>query len=250
MDPWVTSNYNGLSTRIEKRFSSGFNFLGAYTWGRALDMQSNVDLADGGGIVTGVGSIMDNSNRRLNYGLSDHHIGHRFVFSGLWELPFGRGRRWATSGVASALLGGWGLGGISTLSTGPPITITLNFDNSNTGTNNRPIRLADGKINNPTVEQWFDRSAFAFPQQFTFGNAGRNILIAPGMVSSDASLMRNFPLPMREGGRIEFRAEAFNVFNTPQLGIPGTALGTPAFGIIGGTARSNRQMQLGLRILF
>ncbi len=250
MEPWVTSNYNGLSTRLEKRFSSGFNFLGAYTFGRALDMQSNVDLSDGGGFVAGAGQVMDAYNRRLNYGLGDNHIGHRFVFSGLWELPFGKGKRWATAGPASMLFGGWGLGGITTLSSGPPITLTLNFDNSNTGNSNRPDRLSKGTLDNPTVERWFDTSAFVFPAQYTHGSAGRNILMAPGIVSSDASLQRNFPLPKREGGRIEFRAEAFNVFNTPQLGTPGTGVGTPAFGIIGGTARSNRQMQLGLRILF
>jgi len=250
MAPWVTSNYNGLSTRIEKRFSSGFNFLGAYTFGRALDMQSNVDLSDGGGFVSGSGQVMDNYNRRLNYGLSDHHIGHRLVVSGLWELPFGKGKPWVTSGVPAFVLGGWALGGITTISSGPPITLTLNFDNANTGQSNRPDRLANGTLSNPTVERWFDTSAFAFPAQYTHGTAGRNILTAPGNVSTDASLQRNFNLPFRDGARAEFRAEGFNVFNTPQLGTPGTALGAPAFGIIGGTSRNNRQMQLGLRIVF
>jgi hypothetical protein len=250
MAPWVNSKYNGISTRLEKRFSQGLNFLAAYTFGRALDAQSNVDLSDGGGFVAGAGQIMDNYNRRLNYGLADHHIGHRFVFSGLWELPFGKGKNWATSGAADAIFGGWALGGITTLSSGPPITLTLNFDNTNTGTSNRPNRIGVGSLDNPTVERWFDTSAFVFPAQYAYGTAGRNILTAPGVVSTDASLQRNFRLPFREGARAEFRAEAFNLFNTPQLGIPGTSLGTPQFGIIGGTARSNRQMQLGLRLVF
>lgn len=250
MAPWVNSKYHGLSTRLEKRFSQGLSFLAAYTFGRALDTQSNVDLSDGGGFVTGAGSVMDAYNRRLNYGLADHHIAHRFVFSGLWELPFGRGKTWASSGAAAALAGGWAIGGITTLSSGPPITMTLNFDNSNTGNSNRPDRIGKGTVSNPTVERWFDTAAFTFPAQYTHGSAGRNILTAPGMVSSDASLQRNFRLPFREGARAEFRAEAFNLFNTPQLGIPGTSLGTPQFGIIGGTARNNRQMQLGLRLVF
>jgi hypothetical protein len=248
--PWVNSKYHGLSTRVEKRFSGGFNFLGVYTWGRALDMQTNVDLADGAGFVAGFGQVMDAYNRRLNYGLGDHHVAHRFVLNGLWELPFGRGKPYLTSGAGSWLLGGWALSGITTVATGPPLTITLNFDNSNTGNSNRPDRLANGAIGNPTVERWFDTSAFAAPAQFTHGSAGRNILTAPGTVVTDLSVQRNFPMPLGEASRLEFRAEAFNAFNTPQLGIPGTTLGTPNFGIIGATARANRQIQFGLRLLF
>jgi hypothetical protein len=250
VDPWVTSNYNGLSTRLERRFSQGFNFLAVYTWGRALDMQSNIDLADGAGNAAGSGSVMDATNRRLNYGLADHHIGHRFVMNGLWELPFGNRKRWATSGVAAALAGGWVLGGITTVSTGPAVTLSLNFDNANTGSANRPNRIADGNLGERAVERWFDTSAFAFPAQFTHGTAGRNIILAPGTVSTDFSVQRNFRLRLNESSRLEFRAEAFNLFNTPQFGVPGTVLGNPNFGIIASTARSNRQLQLGLRLLF
>lgn len=248
--PWVTSNYNGLSTRIEKRFAAGFNFLGVYTWGRALDMQSNIDLGDGAGFVGGAGSVMDAYNRRLNYGLADHHIAHRFVLSGLWELPFGKGKPWVTSGAGAYILGGWAVSGITTLASGPPLTMVLNFDNANTGNSNRPNRIASGTLDDPSVQRWFDTTAFAFPTQFTHGSAGRNIVAGPGIVSTDLSVQRNFRLPFSEASRVEFRADAFNVFNTPQLGIPGTTLGTPAFGIIGDTARANRQVQFGLRLLF
>jgi hypothetical protein len=101
-----------------------------------------------------------------------------------------------------------------------------------------------------TVGRWFDTSAFVFPAQYTLGNAGRNIIIGPGTVSSDLGLQRNFRLPFGEASRVEFRAEAFNVFNTPQFDQPGATLGNPNFGIITGTARPNRQLQLGLKILF
>jgi hypothetical protein len=177
-------------------------------------------------------------------------VGHRFVFNGLWELPFGQGKPYVTSGFGAWVLGGWALSGITTIATGPPITLTLNFDNANTGNSNRPDRLARGTIDNPTVERWFDTSAFATPAQFTHGSAGRNILFAPGTAVTDFSVQRNFRMPFGEASRLEFRAEAFNVFNTPQLGIPGTTLATPAFGIIGGTARANRQIQFGFRLLF
>jgi hypothetical protein len=251
VEPWVTSSYHGMSARLERRFAAGFSFLGVYTFGRSLDMQSNIDLCDGCTGSSGAGAIVDTTNRRLNYGLSDHHTAHRAVFSGFWEMPFGRGRRFLTDGVASALLGGWALSGITTLSTGIPYTLTLNFDNANTGNTNWPNRIANGTLDNPTIDRWFDTSAFVFPAAFTHGNSGRNILTGPGVVSTDASVQRNFALPfLNEVSKLEFRAEAFNLFNTPQLGQPNGALGNPAFGTIGGTARSNRQLQLGLRLVF
>src|SRR5262249_39230353 len=106
VEPWVNSRYNGLSTKLERRFSAGLSFLGVYTFGRALDMQTTIDLCDGCTNSSGNGAVVDTRNRRLNYGLSDSHTAHRFVFSGLLELPFGKGKRLVTSGAAAAIAGG------------------------------------------------------------------------------------------------------------------------------------------------
>lgn len=250
VEPWVTSSYHGLSSRLERRFSSGASFLAVYTFGRALDMQSNIDLCDGCTNSSGSGNVQDTRNRRLNYGLSDQHIAHRFVLSGLYELPFGPGKAMLSSGAPGMLLGGWAFSGITTISSGLPMTLNLNFDNANTGNVNWPNRIGSGSLDDPTVDRWFDTSAFVFPAQYTFGNAGRNILTGPGTVSTDLGLQRNFRLPINESSRLEFRAEAFNLFNTPQLGQPGATLGNANFGIITETARPNRQLQLGLKILF
>ena len=250
VEPWVNSSYHGVTTRMERRFSGGLSFLGVYTFGRALDMQTTIDLCDGCTNSSGSGAVADTRNRRLNYGLSDSHSAHRFVLSGFWELPFGKGRRMLTTGVPSYLAGGWGLSGITTVSSGIPSTLNLNFDNANTANVNWPNRIASGKLDDPTVNRWFDTSAFTFPAQYVQGNAGRNIITGPGTVSSDISLQRLFRIPATESSRLEFRAEAFNLFNTPQLGQPGVTLGNAAFGIIGGTARPNRQLQLGLKFIF
>lgn len=250
VEPWVTSSYEGISTRLERRFSSGASFLAVYTFGRALDMQTNIDLCDGCTNSSGSGAVADTRNRRLNYGLSDLHTAHRFVFSGLYELPFGPGKPMLTRGPGSWVLGGWALSGITTLSSGLPFTLNLNFDNANTGNVNWPNRISSGFLDNPTPDRWFDTSAFVFPAQYVQGNAGRNILTGPGTVSTDLSVQRNFALPIREGSRLEFRAEAFNLFNTPQLGQPGVTLGNNTFGVITETARPNRQLQFGLKLLF
>jgi hypothetical protein len=103
---------------------------------------------------------------------------------------------------------------------------------------NWPDRIAKGTLSDPATGKWFDTSAFVFPTQYTIGNAGRNYLTGPGTVPTDASLQRNFRLPLRESARLEFRAEAFNLFNTPQLGQPGLTLGTAQFGVISATART------------
>ena len=250
VEPWVTSSYHGISSRLERRFSTGVSFLAVYTFGRALDMQSNIDLCDGCTNSSGSGNVADSRNRRLNYGLSDQHTSHRFVLSGMYELPFGPGKPMLSGGLPAALAGGWTLSGITTLSSGLPFTLNLNFDNANIGNVNWPNRISRGTLDNPTVDRWFDTAAFDFPEQYVQGNAGRNILTGPGTVSTDLSLMRNFHLPINEGSRAEFRAEAFNLFNTPQFGQPGVTLGNPNFGVIGDTARPNRQLQLGLRIIF
>ena len=244
VEPWVNATYHGMSTRLEKRFAKGLSFLSVYTFGRALDTQSNLDLCQDCVGSSGFASVPDTRNRRLNYGLADHHIAHRFVVSGVYELPF------SGPGMVGHVVRGWALSGISTMQTGQPITLTLNFDNSNTGTTNWPNRLSGGKPANQNISRWIDPAAFSFPAPFTYGNAGRNILTGPGFRSTDLSLQRNFGLKLTERSRIEFRAEAFNVFNTPQFGNPNATLGNPAFGTVGGTARSNRQLQMGMRFLF
>jgi len=240
-EPWVMSSYHGLSTRLERRFSGGLSFLASYTFGRSLDTQSNIDLCDGCVNSAGSGSVQDTRNRSANRGPSDHNVPHRFVFSGVWELPWAR---------LNPAFGGWSLAGLLSLSSGLPFTLSLPFDNSNTGTVNWPNRLRDGRLDSPTVGRWFETEAFTFPAQYTFGNAGRNFLTGPGTKSIDFSLQRNFKLPIHEGARLQFRAEGFNLFNTPQFGTPGATLQTANFGIIGGTAAANRQLQIGLRLLF
>jgi Carboxypeptidase regulatory-like domain len=250
VEPWVNSTYHGLSTKLERRFAGGVSFLGVYTFGRALDMQTTIDICDGCTNSSGNSAVVNTRNRRLNYGLSDSHMKQRFVLSGLWELPFGKGKKALTQGSAAVIAGGWALTGITTLSSGIPFTLGLNFDNANTGNVNWPNRIASGKLDNPTVGRWFDTSAFVFPAQYVQGNAGRNILTGPGTVSTDISLQRSFRLPLRDSMRLEFRAEGFNIFNTPQLGQPNVTVGAPAFGVIGSTARPSRQLQMGLKLLF
>ena len=130
-----------------------------------------------------------------------------------------------------------------------PFTPTLNAATVNTGTGSRPNRIGDGgALANPTVDRWFDTSAFATPAAFTYGNAGRNILYGPGRVNFDFSLFKEFPI--KEGLKLQFRAECFNVFNHPQFDLPNAAIGAGNAGTITSIVGTPRQIQFGAKIVF
>jgi hypothetical protein len=105
-------------------------------------------------------------------------------------------------------------------------------------------------LDNWTVQRYFDIDAFVFPAQYTYGNSGRNVLTGPGTNSFDLALHRNFRLPINEASQVQFRCEAFNAFNRPHFDLPGSAIGTPNAGTIGASSLPNRQLQLGLKLVF
>ena len=239
--PLFNSTYHAFLAKLERRFSGGFNLLAAYTYGHSLDGgSSNNDSSDPG--------PQDTRNLKAHHGNSNFDITHRFVTSGVWELPFGKGRPFATSGVLSAVAGGWQLSGIWSAQTGLPYSVTLNFDPTATGTTARPHRIRDGAL--PEAQRdparWFDLEAFVAPPALSFGNAGRNILRAPGRFNLDLGVARMFPITERLN--LQFRGEFFNLTNTPQLGLPGMTIGTPQAGIIGTVVNPERQIQLALRL--
>jgi hypothetical protein len=247
-EPWNMSNYEGLSTKLDKRLSSGVNFLTSFTYGHAIDSQNQVlDVCDGCG---GGDTVQDAHNRRAQRSSSDNDIRARWVVGGLWQLPFGRGKRWAPNGAAAAVAGGWELSAIYAIQTGPPLTAVLSFDNANAGTVSYPNRICDGNIGGGPLNRYFDTNCFVAPPQYVFGNSGRNVLRGSGLNNIDLSVHREFRLPIEHATTISFRAEAFNAVNHPQFGNPGVTVGTASFGVITGTSVANRQLQLALRLAF
>ena len=246
--PWDRSTYEGLSSRVEKRFSRGLAFIASFTYGRALDLQNvALDACDG----CGPGDTVQNAyNRNAQKGPADNNVPLRFVFGGSWDLPFGPGHAILRQGWASKLAGLWQVSAIYSAQSGLPFTTNLSFDNANAGTTSYPNRVCSGTLSNPTLSKWFDTGCFVAPPAYQFGNAGRNVLTGPGRNSLDFALHRSFRIPVREAMRLETRAEAFNLFNHPQFGLPGVTIGNPAVGIISSTAVPNRQLQLALRLVF
>jgi len=145
--------------------------------------------------------------------------------------------------------------GVVTLQSGRPFTVALlpEVDNSNTGrsalgfgANDRPNVSGDAELSDPSVDRWFDTSAFSLPAFGTFGTAGRNILEGPGYANVNVALLKHVPLG---AARLQLRAEAFNIFNRANFGLPDNFFGSPTFGRIL-TADAPRRVQLGARLLF
>ena len=242
--PFVSSNYNALQAQVERRFKNGLELLAAYTWSHSIDNGSSNADSDS--------FAPENPNNfAAERGNSNFDIRQRFVMSSVYDLPFGKGKAFLSANrYADALLGGWQLTGIFSAQTGLPFTPVLSSDNTNTGTTARPNRIANGSLpsdeRNP--QNWFDEAAFVTPAQYVYGNSGRNILRGPGFRNLDVGLSRFFALTERFN--LEFRAEAFNIFNTPELGLPNATLGVATTGSISTVVNPQREIQLALRLRF
>jgi len=243
------SVYHSLQVTAEKRFTTGLSFLSAYTYSHSID---NASQDTGGG-------PQNARDLRADRGNSDFDIRHRLVVSWSYELPFGRGRRFLNhlQGVAQQVIGGWQLNGIETFMTGQYFTPGSAQNTLGAGVGGqRPDRVCDGNLphSERTLGRWFDTSCFKTPAPFTFGNAGRNILEGPGTKLFDFSVFKDFQ--MAETRRLQFRAEFFNLFNTPQFNTPNASVGSPDAGSISSAGeptffqRTSRQIQFALKFYF
>ncbi len=243
-DPLGNSSYQALAAKAEKRYRQGLTMLASYTWAHTIDFtQGTLDDAAGTG-------PQDNWNLRRNRGNSVYDVRQRFVLSGVYDLPAGRGRKWLNmEGPVDWILGGWQVGSILFVRAGMPFTPTINTDISNTGTTNRPDRLGNGSLpaGERSVRRWFDVTAFAIPRQYTYGNTGRNVLTGPGYRGMDLKIGKNFTFG--EGRRVEFRCEMFNFSNTPHFDQPNTNVNIAQGGTIT-SAQAPRQIQLGLKFVY
>jgi hypothetical protein len=242
-DPRNRSTFHSGQLKVTQRFSNGLQFLVSYTYGKSLDYGGSA--ASGGGQV---GNPQTVTNLDAGRGPSGFDTRHRAVISYVYELPFGPSRKWAHGGgVLGGVVGGWQLAGITTLTTGRPFTVLLN-QGVNNGAPSWPDRLGSGKLDDPTVDLWFNVNDFVAPSPNTYGNAGRGILYAPGHINFDMSLSKKFAITSRSN--IEFRWDAFNLFNHPGFGFPNVNIGSATAGRITTTIVDNRSMQFALKFNF
>ena len=225
--------YNALQTKIEARDWHGLTFLTAYTWAKGLDYQNSDSQ---------VSPVQDPNNIAAERGITSQPASNLTV-SAVYELPFLKARH----GFVGTAFGGWELTSIFTAQSGGAFTPTISTDPSNTGTSKRPNRIGDGGLPNPTIDRWFDVSAFQVPAQFTYGNSGINILRGPGLVNWDAGFFKNFRL--QERMRLQFRAEFFNTTNTAHFANPTVNIQSPTAGRIL-SAGTPRQIQFAMKLIF
>ncbi|HVI72356.1 MAG TPA: TonB-dependent receptor, partial [Pyrinomonadaceae bacterium] len=228
------SSYNAMWLTATKRLSRGLQFNASYTFSKSIDYNS----LNSQGVI-----VQDSYNLRDSRGLSDYDARHRFVISGLYELPF-RG---------NAFVEGWQFGTIVQSQSGNPVNIVIN-NTTFTGTNNTVRPDVTGPIEIlGTPNRWFDISPFIVPVG-RFGSLGRNVVIGPGFNNTDFSVIKRTHLT--ESQLIEFRWEVFDVFNHANFGQPGRVVGTTNFGQITNTrfatgdSGSSRQMQFALKYKF
>lgn len=245
------TNYNALQAKIEQRFSKGLSFLASYTRSKLIDEASSVFDAS---ILTGPVAnfpVADSFNRKLERDVSSGDIPNVFVASFTYELPFGKGKRFNPRGVAGKFLEGWEVAGVLTLQSGLPLAVTqaTNFNAFAGYGTQRPNRISDPNLpaSQQTTAQFFDTGAFTLAPQFTLGNSSRNPVRGPHYNNADVAIIKR--TSFGESRNLEFRAEIFNLTNTPPLGAPNTVFGSPGFGSIT-SAGDPRVIQFGLKINF
>ncbi len=232
-----SSGYQALQVSAQKRYSKGLSFTSSFTWGHSYDF--------------GTHNAFDPFNTNLDRALQDTDRKFVFVFSHVWELPFGPGKRFLNSnGPSKQIFGGWQLSGIETFESGLPFTPVLG-DSSSLNSDCctlRPDIIGDPNVSNQNRAMWFNPAAFSVPAPYIFGDSGRNILRGPGLYRVDLALMKYFQF--KEHGRLEIQAEAFNAFNHTNLANPNATVDSSTAGQITGISDLMRRFQLSATIRF
>jgi hypothetical protein len=222
--------------------------LTSYTFSKAIGDVCGASAAGG----TANCGYQDVCNLRAERSVDNIDIPHRFVTSGLYDLPFGNGRRFGSGmpAVANAVFGGWSIGSIITFASGPPFNVVVPSNPANSGTFtivDRPNVVGDPYAIQRTLDQDFNTAAFVANPPYTVGNAGRNILRQRGFMNWDFSAHKEFST--RERLRIQSRYDSFHFINTPRFGAPSGSFGTATFGKIT-SAYTPRNQQLGLKLIW
>jgi hypothetical protein len=256
VNPAGQTSYNGLSARVEHRFSSGLYFLNSFTWSKALG-NSEQALENNATVQ----NIYDLRNER---GPTSYNVALLNVTSVVYQLPFGKGRQFGSSwhGAVDAIAGGWELNAINTANSGLPVNVSYTPSAALDATG----RLAEWRgvatqrpnlVGDPTrpsgvsmIDQYWNKAAFGMPTAVApFGNVGRNAFTGPNFWQWDMGVNKRFRIPAREGMAVQFRSEFFNILNHTNFGGPSADITTASFGTIR-SAFPPRQIQFALKFMF
>jgi len=246
------SEYDALQVSFTKRYTNGVSLIAGYTWSKLMS-----DVADGlwnDSSHIGAGSYRSYYCVRCEHSPSSYDVPHRFTLSAVGELPFGKGKMFGSSwnGFVNTILGGWQANGILTLASGQPLLFYTAANNSYTyGGGQHPDVVGNPVLSSgKSIYEWFNTAAFAQPANFTSGNLARTYtgVRADWTRNLDFSLFKNFRITERF--QLQFRAESFNLTNTPVFSAPGTTINGANFGVSTGQSNPPRNIQLALKLLF
>ncbi len=262
LDGLVNSNYHSLQVSVNRRFIGGFYLKGAYTIGKAINMQDGSG-SDAGGTTLGWNHV---SVLHRNRAIAGYDRTHNLQMAGTYDLPFGPGKKWlADRGAGGVIARDWQVNWILSSYTGTPFTVGAagaSLDaprNTQTADQVKPVVSKLGAVGNPELA-FYDPTAFRAITEVRYGTSGRNILRGPGLVNLGLGLFRNVTLTER--WKMQFRAEAFNLGNTPHFGNPGANVSNAQFNADGtvralrgfmaitGAVADERQLRFGLRVMF
>ena len=242
----ATSSYNALAITAEKRMTGNISFLGGYRWAKCMDLAgSTASFA--------FNEFTDAKNPAVDRGVCNSNLAQQFKLAGVWHMPTLNNLGF----VGRNVLGGWMTSGILTRQDGFPFSVLANGDANEDGTVNDRANLIGnpalpgGRSEAQKLAEWFNTTAFATPVD-SDGNTGRNFLTGPSFVNLDAALIKSFNIPFgpfRETQKLDFRTEAFNLFNHPNFSTPDGSMADATFGSIY-TAQSPRILQFALKFVF
>jgi hypothetical protein len=241
------SNYQSFQLSAKRQLSRGLGFIVNYTLAKTLDTTTAP------GWCCASDTWQNAYEPRANYGLALMDVPQLLNGSFIYQLPFGSGKTFLNRrGLLNGVIGGWQLSSTYQLHGGLPFTPTMGTANlsSSLAGSWYPNRLSSGVLADPTINLWFDPTAFVQPAPYTFGDSGRDILRGPGFRNMNLALAKDFRIrQLGEGGRLQVRAEAYDVFNHPNFGMPDASINVGGTGVIS-SAITNRNLQLGAKISF
>jgi hypothetical protein len=249
------TNYNSLQVQINRRFSRGLTFNANYVWSHFLDDQDSAGWGSRGGTQV----FQSSYNPAANYGNSNFDQRNALKGTLVYQLPLGKGKRFLNDNpYLDAVLGGWQTSATMLVHSGQPFTVLTasnnsEADNSGAEPTQYPNVIGNPRLSHPTIQNWYNVNAFAQPAPSTFGNERRNQLVGPDASEFDLSLGKNFAL--REGIGLQFRVDAYNIFNHPSFGVPNTGVAfaggaATSTAFINTTTIGARQFQLDARVSF
>lgn len=238
-----SSTYDALQAQLEKRMSAGLAYTINYTWSKTIDV-----ACDGYFGVEGC-FVRNPYNPAADRSVAGIDLPQMLTANATYHLPFGRGARFQTGNrTTDAILGGWEMNAIASMTSGNPFTVSFSGDAANTGNNFQGVnQVGNPRSSHPTIREWFNTAAYTAPTQYTYGNVPRNTQRSDWHRDLDLSVFRKFEI---EKASLELRAEAFNLTNTPVWGIPGSTLNSPTFGQVSSTASTQREFQFAAKFYF